>query len=307
MSMFRMRRRAEVRGGPTVIPGLPEVAAQLGLQPASAERPFDGHLEDKVHEATRNLHGQPRSRTAFTQEVVGATTFSDVYRGNVDGRTVTIANAWTDMEMDRPVEVHYRGTAVCAVELATMLPIAGIEPRSKPAVMLGQDTPTDNPAFDARYRVVGVLAGAAECVTSAVQRAVMARDDWVFLAERYMFGCVAVPEFRSADEVRQRVRDVLAVVAAFPVSIVPATVDRSFDDLIARIGQLHSVDDTLAFLQNLTPQERERVAKSDTPLAAFADVRTPEEAMARLGTLDQQQKLQIFAMFAKAKDQRTTS
>jgi len=302
--MFRVRRRAVVRGGPTAVPGLAEVAGQLGLQPAPTERPFDGHLEDKVHEATRCLHGEARSRTAFTHEVVGSTTFGDVYRGTVDGRTVTIANAWTDMEMDRPVEIHYRGTAVCAVELPTMLPILGIEPRSKPAVMLGKDTPTDSPEFDARYRVVGVLPGAAECVTSAVQRAVMARDDWVFLAERYMFGCVTVPEFRSAAEVQQRVRDVLAVVAAFPASVVPATVDHSFDDLIARIGQLHSVEDTLAFLEKLTPEERERVSKSDTPLAAFADVRTPEEAMARLGTLDQQQKLQIFAMFAKAKDQR---
>ena len=99
-------------------------------------------------------------------------------------------------------------------------------------------------------------------------------------------------------------RDVVAVVEAFPISIVPTHVDHSFDDLLARVGQLHSVEDALAFLQQLSVDDRERLAQSDTPLAAFADVQTPEEAMARLGTLDEQQKMQLFAMFAKVKDDR---
>jgi len=57
------------------------------------------------------------------------------------------------------------------------------------------------------------------------------------------------------------------------------------------------------FLQQLTPEDRERLAKSNTPLAAFADVQTPAEAMARLKTLDQAQQAQVFAMFMKVKDQ----
>ena len=43
----------------------------------------------------------------------------------------------------------------------------------------------------------------------------------------------------------------------------------------------------------------ERLARSDTPLAAFADVRTPEEAMARFGSLPESQRMQLLAMFMR--------
>ena len=85
---------------------------------------------------------------------------------------------------------------------------------------------------------------------------------------------------------------------------MPDHVDHSFDALLQRIDQLHSVEEALAFLQALTPEDRERLARSDSPLAAFADVQTPDQAMARLKGLDEQQKMQLFAMFMKAKDQR---
>ena len=58
----------------------------------------------------------------------------------------------------------------------------------------------------------------------------------------------------------------------------------------------------LAFLQQLTPGERDRLARSDSPLAALADVRTPQEAMARLRSLDPQRKMQVMAMFMRVKD-----
>ena len=59
------------------------------------------------------------------------------------------------------------------------------------------------------------------------------------------------------------------------------------------------MEDAIAFLQGLTPDERERLARSDTPLAAFADVRTPEEAMARFGSLPEARRMQLLAMFAR--------
>jgi hypothetical protein len=49
-----------------------------------------------------------------------------------------------------------------------------------------------------------------------------------------------------------------------------------------RIARIDSVDDTLAFLQQLSAADRQRLAASPTRLARFADVRTPDEAMARL-------------------------
>ena len=296
--------RPEVQGGPTGVPGLADLAASLGLRPVAPEGLFDGHLEDKVHVTSRILYGEPRSRAKFTHVVVGGTTYSDAYRGTVAGHTVTVANAWTEIETDPRVYIGLKGSAVCAVELPTILPISGIEPRWRFSALPGQETPTGNPDFDARYRVVSVPTLSTDVMTSEVQQRVSVRDNWVFLAERYLFGCVSLPEFRTADEVAQRVHDVVAVVEAFPASAVPTGVDHSFDDLLARVGQLHSVEDALAFLQQLTPEDRERLARSDTPLAAFADVQSPEEAMARLKTLDESQKLQVLAMFMKVKDDR---
>jgi hypothetical protein len=83
---------------------------------------------------------------------------------------------------------------------------------------------------------------------------------------------------------------------------VPDRIDHAADDLVARAAKLTSLDQALAFLQGLTPDERDRLAASDSPLAVMADVRTPEEAMARFQTLDQQKKMELFAMVMRVKD-----
>jgi hypothetical protein len=94
-----------------------------------------------------------------------------------------------------------------------------------------------------------------------------------------------------------------ALLPAFVTSLTTAA-DHSQDDLVDRISRLTSVEDALAFLQGLTPGERERLAQSDTPLAAFAGVRTPEEAMARFQSLDERQRMQLITMFAQVRDTR---
>jgi hypothetical protein len=55
-------------------------------------------------------------------------------------------------------------------------------------------------------------------------------------------------------------------------------------------------------LQELTPEDRKQLARSGTPLAEFADVRTPQEAIARFETLDPQRRMQLLAMFVRVKD-----
>ena len=55
----------------------------------------------------------------------------------------------------------------------------------------------------------------------------------------------------------------------------------------------------MTFLQQLTPADREQLAHSDTPLSAFADVTTPEQAMARFESLDPQRKNQLVTMFMR--------
>ena len=95
---------------------------------------------------------------------------------------------------------------------------------------------------------------------------------------------------------------VLAIVAAIPASVVPDHVDHAEDDVIARIDKLTSLEDAMALLQQLTPADRERLAKSDTPLSAFADVKTPQEAMARFKDLDQGRKMQLMATFMRIRE-----
>ncbi len=65
------------------------------------------------------------------------------------------------------------------------------------------------------------------------------------------------------------------------------------------------MDQGLALLQQLTSDERDRLARSDSPLAALAalaDVRTPQEAMARFKTLDPQRKMQLMTTFMRVRD-----
>ncbi len=64
-------------------------------------------------------------------------------------------------------------------------------------------------------------------------------------------------------------------------------------------AELESVDDAIAFIQTLSAEDRERLARSPTPLARFADVKTPEEIMERFMSLDMNARLQVLAMFDK--------
>jgi len=296
MSLFSRKR--VVRGGPTGVEGLDELARSRGLQ-AAGDHPIEGRLADRVAETSRVLHAAAPSETRWSHVTVGSTMYSDAYGGLIEDRKVTVANAWTEIESDAREHLDWHGTSVCAIELPTMLMLSGIEPRRWSSVV-GPEAPTGNASFDEAYRVVGA-PGASALLTPEVQRVIAQRDDWVFLAEVAQLACVGAAEFRTRDEVDHRMRDVLAVVSGFPTSIVPDHVDHSFDALLRQIDQLHSVEDALAFLQALTPEDREHLARSDSPLAAFADVHTPDEARARVKSLDQQQQMQLFAMFMKAK------
>ena len=106
-----------------------------------------------------------------------------------------------------------------------------------------------------------------------VRQRISAHDDWAFAGHDSWLVCVSREAFKSADEVKRRVDEVVGLVAAFPRSVLPARVDHSVDDLAQRIRQLHSADDAIVFLEHLTPDERDRLARSDTPLAGFSDIR----------------------------------
>jgi len=136
-----------------------------------------------------------------------------------------------------------------------------------------------------------------------VQQRIMVHDDWAFVGDDRWLACVSRGPFESADDVSRRLDEVMGIVHAFPRSVVPEQVDHSVDDLAARIDRISTVEDALAFLQQLSPEYRQRLAQSNTPLAPFADVTTPEQAMTRLESLDVQQRMQLMAMFQRVEGQ----
>jgi hypothetical protein len=295
------RHFAEGLGHSDPISGLPEAAVAWGWHAVDGD-PFESGLVDQIHDVARALHGvfASTSIAGGSHSVAMRMTFRDAYQGTVAGRAITVANGWMPIEAVVAGGRRVEGSAVVAVELSTVLLIAGIEPRGRHHAIRGLELATGNPAFDAAYRVVGVGTPADRVVTAEMQQRIGERSDWAFLASETLFVMVAAEPFATADEVSQRVSEVLGIVAAVPSSIAPAQIDHSVDDLLVRISRIDTVDDALVFLQQLSDADRQRLAQSPTPLARFADVRTPDEAMARLASLSDEERLQVVAMFQKA-------
>jgi hypothetical protein len=299
MPLFGRRRPAPGPVVPPGSPGLAEQAATQGWQPVTGP-PFRSHVVDGIHDITRAMYGDSRLMDT-SQRAVGETTFSDALRARTDGRTVIVANANTYIDPALFQAGRLRpDVAVCTVELATMVPGVIVQPDRIQQISHWGRTEIGNPAFDDRFWVnAGDATFIRQILTPDVQQRIMMRDDWVFWLGENVFACVAKGKFRSIDEVSSRVSEVLGIVTAIPGTVMPSQVDYSADDLVARISRLDDVEDAIAFLQGLTPGERERLARSDTPLAAFADVRTPEEAMARFGSLPEAERMQLLAMFTR--------
>jgi hypothetical protein len=298
MRMGFFRRFTEGLGHSTPIAGIAEAASSWGWE--AADEPFVGGTTDLISGVVRTLHGAFRTMRPEGNMLTGRLLFHDGYRGTRDGRAVTVANAWIAIEAVVAGGRRLQGAAVTAVELSTVLMIAGIEPRLRHHGIPGPEIPTGSASFDSAYRVVGMPGRAEGVVTQEMQQRISARDDWSFIAEETTFISVCRDPFATADEVSQRVSDVLAIVAALPASVAPAQVDHSADDLLARIAHIDTVEQALAFLQQLSDADRQRLAASPTPLAKFADVRSPDEAIARMMALPETERLQLLAMFQKA-------
>jgi hypothetical protein len=299
MPFFGRRHPAPGPVTPPGLPGLAEQAAAQGWQPVTG-RPFGPDVVDGIHDITRAMYGAGRLG-ANAGRPVGETTFSDAFRTRLDSRTVVVANANTFIDPALFQAGRFSpDVAVCAVELATMVPVTIVQPDRIEQISRWGAAELGNPAFDDRFRVnTGNPGFVRQILTPEVQQRISMRDDWVFWLGEHLFACVAKGKFRTTDEISSRVTEVLGIVSAIPATVMPSEVDLSADDLVSRISRIDGVDDAIAFLQGLTPDERDRLARSDTPLAAFADVRTPEEAMARFGSLPEAQRMQLLAMFAR--------
>jgi len=300
MGFFHRSRSSDARGD-SAAPG-PVLTAPPGWTAVSGT-PFDGHLEGAVAEINRARHHAGRDMISEAALRVGDTVFRDVYRTSVEGRTVTVANAWTEIENTvQLAQERWRACSVVAVELPAVFGYAGVRPRQLPADHPSVTVaPTGDPAFDAAFVVTGT-PDPTPLMTAGVRAGIAVRDDWYVRFERYLMACVGAGLLRSPADVTGLAGQALAIVAALPATIVPPTVDHSADDIIARAMKLTTLDEGLQFLQGLTPQERATLAGSSSPLAALADARTPAEAMQRFKTLDPAAKMALMAQFMRVKD-----
>ena len=279
---------------------LAQAAAGLGLHPVD-DPGFDSGFLDRIRQASRVLHGFPARFTTHIDAGIPNMFFEDVFAGSIDGRAITVANVRTPMEamsLEYTAKVH--STSLVAIELTTMVPYS-VEPRARHQAFHGlPEMPTGDAAFDAAFRVAGLIAmGESPFASAEVRQRIAAHNDWIFSFDGPLLACVGRPDFKTPDELTTRVHEAIGVVTAFPESVAPSKVDHSVDDLLVRIGELDSVEDAIAFLQTLSQDDRDRLARSPTPLARFADVRTPDEITERFMSLDMNERLQVLAMFDK--------
>ena len=247
MRLFRRHRDDPADDLPSPA-GLAEFARAHGWEVAG-ERPFDGHLEEGVHRVTLAIHRVP-SNTAQAGIRVGLTVFRDSYRTSINGRTVVVSNGWTNIQTEiQHAPDHWRGVAVCAAEMPSLLGLASVHPTSLRGAVGGPTVTTGNPAFDQRFVAVGAPDDTPALLTPQVQQRIIARDDWTFWIERYLFGCITPGAFESIDEIRGRIDEVLGIIDAIPTSVLPDHIDHSADDLIAQISRLTSLEEALAWLQ----------------------------------------------------------
>jgi hypothetical protein len=303
MGLFGRRRTASQPAARVEESRFAPEARALGWEPID-DSMFKSDLYTAVYESARVLYGQAPEDTTHTDLPAGRTIYHDLFRTSVDGRRVVVANGSQNIVphlFGGPHEV--RTFSICVVELPSLWAVAAMQPRGlQHRAHLFTEYKTGNPEFDRAYRVyVGPLGEPG--ITTEMQRLVMARDDWAFrsVADGW-FVCVAKDKYDFIDDMRDRIDDVLAIVGTIPESVLASGVDHSQDDLLARVARLESVEDAIAFLQQLTPADREELAKSPTPLAEFADVETPEQAIARFESLDERRRVEIITMFSRAED-----
>jgi hypothetical protein len=298
MALFGRRHREAAEPAPAN-EALVQAAASLGLHPID-DPGFDSGFLDRIKEASRVLHGFPPRFLTHTDAGIPNMFFTDAFTGTIDGRQVTVANVRTPMEamsLEYMAKVH--STSLVVLELTTLVPYS-VEPRARHQVFKGLEMPTGDAAFDAAFRVAGLIAmGESPFASPEVRQRIAAHNDWIFSFDGPLLACVGLPAFEEGDELTDRVHEVIGVVTAFPESVAPSKVDHSVDDLLVCIGELDSVEDAIAFLGTLTAEDRQRLAQSPTPLAKFADVKTPDEITARFMELDVNSRLQVLAMFEK--------
>jgi hypothetical protein len=300
MALFKRRLPTSTAEGE--IPGLAQLAASRGWKLVDGE-PFDSGVTSNLWRLNFALYGQREPISSGTASPVGdrPSSYHETYEGMVEGRRLIVTNHSTNIAQLRVYD--FEAIAVCAVEVGSISPVMLIQPRALPLVARHvPTTASGDTEFDERFVAVLAPTVGAEVLTEDLRRLVMAHDDWALLGNEQFLLCVSRGRYESGDAVAKRIDETLGILHTFPTSVVPAELDRSVDDLAVRIEKISTIDEALMFLEQLSPDDRQRLAQSNTPLAAFADVATPEQAIARLESLDVPQRMQLLSMFQRLED-----
>ncbi len=280
------------------VEGLGALAASRGWQRVRDEEPVGSEFAGQVHRLAWILYGIP-----FSSDLLNATSaehrtiYREAWAGSADGHRFLVANAWTNIGPRRLKFYDHQAIAVCVVERCNMVPL-WIQPRRLPWTDRHvAASPTGDPHFDDRCSAAFPLPGTGPVLlTAEVRQRLLAHDDWAFVSMSGSLLCASTGPYVTVDSVTSRVEEVLGLIAAIAHAAVPQVSDPATADLIARVGRISSLEEAAAFVVGLNPAERDLLARSGTPLAAFAQDTTPEQAAERFMSLSLTEKMRLYAM-----------
>src|SRR5262245_26277644 len=190
MALFRHRHSAPPAKAQTEDSPFAPEARSRGWE-AVDRSVFPSDLTDYMHQSARVLRGgEPRAEGAVGT-VDYPTQLHVICRTHVDDRTVIVANGVTNLGRSFGTsDIH--DSSVCVVELPSVLWIACIEPRRLHRLMsVPQEIETGDPAFDKQFRVNASPQLGEVTIPPAMRQLIMARDDWIFRTQEFLFACIA--------------------------------------------------------------------------------------------------------------------
>jgi len=197
--------------------------------------------------------------------------YTDAYFGHHGGRAFLVAAA--------------SGVSVSAVGLPAHVSPLTVQPRRIPPIGRLPEIASGDGGFDHLFRVATAGTSAHVVLTPQLRAAAMAHDDWILHAAGAVLACVG-RLLRTPDDVTTHVAELTGLVGA------PAP-----QDVVARARALRNMGELIAFVVSLSPDDRQRLARSDTPPAIFADLTTPDAVMNRFKALTPAQRVPIMNMW----------
>lgn len=295
MKLFGRKQPTRSVGEP--VAGLQELATMRRWQSVDGV-PVSSELADQVHRLAWILQGLECSNWIYdTMDVRHSTVYRDAYSIEGDGHRIVAANAWTNVGPQQVVHnLEMTGIALCVAEHCKLPPFL-VQPAGLP--LLDEHvapTPTGDVMFDGCFVTKFPLPGTLELVNGDIRRRIGAHDDWAFVCQSGDLLVASTGAYRSADGVARRVDELAGLVAALEDLVLPKASDPATAALLERASHLTSLEDALTLLLGLSPHERDLLARSGTPLAPFAHVKTADEALATFQSMDMVQHMQLMAM-----------